>query len=208
MEEFKTLGQVIFQEIDGNYVLKEVYQSILTAYGKGLLGVSLDSSTIDVSQALTFADLLSKSVDESRSESHKCWAQEIALLLKALFPGDEEVQYALGSILSSVSNYRGLQLESKGYKSGDLLERIYDEFNKSRLRIPTEHEKYFFEPQKRMFDGFENKQFSFSAPTSLSDNWETKSVILFILGPKRKLWNMLRSTLIHLIQWMILSYMN
>ena len=171
MIEYKTLGQAIFQEIEGNYLLKDVYQSILTAYGKDLLGVSSDLSSIDVSQALTFADLLSKSVDESRSENHKCWAQEIALLLKALFPEDEEVQYALGSILSSVSNYRGIQLESESYKSGDLLERIYDEFNKSRLRIPTEPEKYFFEPQKRMFDGFENKQFSFSAPTSLGKSF-------------------------------------
>ena len=30
MEEFKTLGQSIFQEIDGNYVLKEIYQNQTT----------------------------------------------------------------------------------------------------------------------------------------------------------------------------------
>lgn len=187
MEEFKTLGQSIFQEIDGNYVLKEIYQSILAAYGKKLLGVSSDTANIEVSKALTFADLLSKSVDESRSENHKCWAQEIALLLKVLFPDDEEVQYALGSILSSVSNYRGLQLESEGYKSGDLLERVYDEFKKSRLRIPTEPEKYFFEPQKRMFDGFDNKLFSFSAPTSLGKSFVMQMFIKSkIISDERK----------------------
>lgn len=172
MEQYKTLAQALYSEIEGDYLLRYLYQKLLVEYGTKTLSRTQEiRPEIDLEQILTYSDLLSKSTHETRSEIHKCWAQELVLLLKALYPENKYVEYYLGSILSSISNFRGLSIEAKGYASYDFFDRLFDEYKKNKLRIRTEQGKYFFEPQKRIIEGFEGANFSFSAPTSLGKSF-------------------------------------
>lgn len=172
MEEFLTLGQAIYQEIDGDERLRSIYQKLLKAYGAKLFGLEYSLlSEEELNLSLVFADLLSKSIDEEKKEKHKLWAQEIILLLSELYPDNSDVNFMTGSVLTSISNYKGLRIQKNNYHSGDILEELCNELKKRYLRIPTEQGMYFFEPQKEIFNNFESSYFSYSAPTSLGKSF-------------------------------------
>lgn len=117
MEE-TTIGAVLFDGIEENPYLNELYDAILYNYGRQLFGLTnLPEKEISVPAALRFADILSKSVHTQNEETHKLWAQEIVALLNALRPDDELIQYYLGSVLTSVSNFRGVSLKAADYVS-------------------------------------------------------------------------------------------
>lgn len=93
MEE-TTIGAVLFDGIEENPYLNELYDAILYNYGRQLFGLTnLPEKEISVPAALRFADILSKSVHTQNEETHKLWAQEIVALLNALHPDDELIQY-------------------------------------------------------------------------------------------------------------------
>ena len=52
--------------------------------------------------ALRFADLLSKSTHAVNRDKHKMWAQEIIILLHALYPDNPDVTYEVSSRLSDL----------------------------------------------------------------------------------------------------------
>lgn len=107
-----TLGEEIYSEIENNEYLNEIYQNILLKYADELFGSNSLPMELNMKHALRFADLLSKSVDPKMSEKHKNMAQEMVLLLHTLCPESKEVDYYTGSVLTSVTNYRGLQTVS------------------------------------------------------------------------------------------------
>lgn len=78
MSEKKTIGEIIYADIEGNAYLNEIYEAILCNYSLQLfqLGNRKSNNTFDLMDALRFADILSKSDHPERSDAHKMWAQE------------------------------------------------------------------------------------------------------------------------------------
>lgn len=177
MEE-TTIGAVLFDGIEENPYLNELYDAILYNYGRQLFGLTnLPEKEISVPAALRFADILSKSVHTQNEETHKLWAQEIVSLLNALRPDDELIQYYLGSVLTSVSNFRGVSLKAADYVSADFLDRIFTQVSKEYLRIPEAENEYFFRAQKEIYEKFNEPYFSYSAPTSLGKSYIMRTFI-------------------------------
>ena len=177
MEE-TTIGAVLFDGIEENPYLNELYDAILYNYGRQLFGLTnLPEKEISVPAALRFADILSKSVHTQNEETHKLWAQELVALLNALRPDDELIQYYLGSVLTSVSNFRGVSLKAADYVSADFLDRIFTQVSKEYLRIPEAENEYFFRAQKEIYEKFNEPYFSYSAPTSLGKSYIMRTFI-------------------------------
>lgn len=177
-----TIGTAIYKDLEKNEYLNELYDAILYNYGLQLFGLKqLTAKKINVRDALRFADILSKSIDPEKAEIHKLWGQEIAALLGALYPKDEEVEYYLGSVLTNVSNFRGVTLREKAtehkYVSGELFEKLFTEYSKEYLRIPASPDKFFFRAQKEIYDRFDAPYFSYSAPTSLGKSYVMRMFI-------------------------------
>ena len=82
-----TLGENIFKDIETNEYLQETFDAILYNYSLHLFGLkNRDRHSLNIDDALRFADLLSKSTDKEKSDRHKVWAQEIVALLNTLYP--------------------------------------------------------------------------------------------------------------------------
>lgn len=176
-----TIGAVIYDDIEENAYLNELYDNILYNYGLQLFGLNFLRKEVNVRDALRFADILSKSIHPEKAEMHKLWGQEIAALLAELYPENGEVEYCLGSVLTSVSNFRGVSLRetitNKEYISADLFEKLFIHLSKDYLRIPAAPDKYFFRVQKEIYDHFEDPYFSYSAPTSLGKSYVMRMFI-------------------------------
>ena len=127
-----TLGHAIFTGLEKNEYLNEIYDALLPNDF-----LRLFQKEVDTEDALRFADLLSKSVNTEQSERHRSLAQEIITLLNALNPDDEEIQYVMGAVLSSTSNYLGLQHSVPDFQENNVLDRLSDEINRDYLRIPS-----------------------------------------------------------------------
>lgn len=106
------LADAIYSDILENEYLQELYNAILHNYAVKLLGNS-DRDCVDLNMidALRFADILSKSAYSKNSEVHKSLAQEIVTLLDYLYPGDEDVEFYAGSVLTNTCNFRGRELK-------------------------------------------------------------------------------------------------
>lgn len=167
-----TLGDNIFKDIESNEYLREIYNAILFNYSLALFDIqNEEKKQFDLTDALRFADLLSKSTDPQKADYHKVWAQEIVALLNTLYPGNNSVKFVMGSVLSNVCNYRGLSLRSNSYKPTNTFEEAYEEYKKSLLKIPSQSEGYFFKSQKAVYDSLNKERFSYSGPTSMGKSF-------------------------------------
>lgn len=129
------------------------------------------SKTVDKTDALRFADLLSKSTHSANSDKHKMWAQEIITLLYSLYPDDPTVSFYAGSVLTSTGNYQGKNLVAKDYQSNTILDHVYTEYTKDLLTIPAMPEFQFLRSQKRVYDHLTDQYFSYSGPTSMGKSF-------------------------------------
>ena len=164
---YATLGESIYNKIDNNEYLHELYETILYNYSMSLIGDLKRKKPIKKEHALRFADILSKSFDHPNSERHRAWAQEIIALLNAIYPDDAGVKAYASSILSTIGNYRGLELIKTKYKNISFLDELFESFNLEYLKIPHQENMYFFHPQKEIYDHLDDLAFSYSGPTSL-----------------------------------------
>lgn len=173
-----SLGDVIFAGIDHNPYLIELYDHILYNYALSLFGITkLTPKEVDVAAALRFADVLSKSTDEDKSDRHKIWAQEIVALLKETQPDNPAVLDYFGTVLLSTENFRGLAMNAPNYQGRTLLDRFYTEFSREFLSIPAEKDKQFFRPQKEVYDRLTEPYFSYSGPTSMGKSFVMRMFI-------------------------------
>lgn len=161
-----TLGESIFNKIETNEYLQELYKTILYNYSMTLLGHEQRKKPLRKDHALRFADILSKSYGHENSERHRAWAQEIVALLNSIYPDDAKIKAYASSVLTSIGNYRGLQLIKTKYKTTSFLDELYTCFDMDYLAIPYQENKYFFHSQKEIFDHLEDPAFSYSGPTS------------------------------------------
>ena len=197
----------IYREIDKEPYLNEIYEALLYNYSLELFGLDRPQKQIQIKHAVLFADLLSKSTYAPTKDRDHQWGQEIATLLHLVYPQDEAVRYYLGSVLSAVGNYRGLKAPVvSGYRSADILDGIFYEFDKERHLIPGKTDEYFFHDQKTVYDRLGEPCFSYSGPTSMGKSFvvqtyikeriENGSVVNFaILVPTKALINEVRSNM-------------
>lgn len=166
------LGDAIYSDIDSNEYLKEIHDNLLYNYAMKMLG-TLDRSSkpVDKTDALRFADLLSKSTHPTNSDKHKMRAQEIITLLYSIYPNDPTVSFYAGSVLTSTGNYQGRNLVAKDYQSSTVLDHVYTEYTKDLLTIPAMPEFQFLRSQKRVYDHLTDQYFSYSGPTSMGKSF-------------------------------------
>lgn len=168
----KRLGDTLYQDIDNNSYLIELYNDILYNYSLMLFGnAKVAQKQVNISHALRFADILSKSVHPQRAEKHKIWAQEIVALLNALYPKDETVKFYIGSVLTNAGNYRGLGQHASIFVGTDLLDQSYNEYIRGLMSIPADPELYFFKSQKAVYNELGKQFFSYSGPTSMGKSF-------------------------------------
>ena len=174
-ESIKTIGQLLYDGIDENEYLNEIYDSILFNYTAGLFKLDVARKDIDLAHALRFSDILSKSVDVERGDKHRIWAQEIVALLMAITAPNSEgsgmIQQYLGSVLYSSGNYQGLSIKAKNYQSIDPLDRLYNGYKREYFHVPASPDKYFMQSQKAVYDHFNDEYFSYSGPTSMGKSF-------------------------------------
>lgn len=133
---------------------------------------------VNVQDAMQFADLLAKCTYSPTAKRNQQWGQEIAILLKLVYPDEPLVKYNLGSVLSVVGNYRGLKTPMvKGYRNVDVFDQIFYEYDKSNHKIPGMEEEFFFRDQKSVFEQLKGKFFSYSGPTSMGKSFVVQTYI-------------------------------
>lgn len=208
----ETLAEALYRDIEKDEYLQEIYGDLLYNYSIKLFDSERRPREINIKDALRFSDLLSKSTYTPTADRDRLWGQEIAILLRLLYPQDEIVRYYLGSSLSAVGNFRGLCSEAVGeYNSTDLLDQIFYEYDKDEHRIPGKEEEYFFHDQMLVYRGMDKKFFSYSGPTSMGKSFVVQTYIqeqvkngstenYAILVPTKALINEAKSNLIGALQ--------
>lgn len=169
----RTLGSAIFAEIENNDYLGKLYARLLQGYGMHAFNMDQGELFTNKEKAdiLRFADILSKSNDPEKSDGHKIWAQEIAILMNELYPDDALVKAYAGNVFSSVGNHKGLELVNNAYSEPNALEEIFAQFRSDYLSIPAEPGERFFGEQKIAYDHLTDECFSYSAPTSMGKSF-------------------------------------
>ncbi|MCM1530339.1 MAG: hypothetical protein NC093_10145, partial [Alistipes sp.] len=148
MDKKNTFGYALFNDIERNKYLNELYDALLFNYCRHIFHSSSDKKEFDLNDLIRFADLLSKSVNVDNSETHHSLAQEIVTLLGILEPDNLLVRDAVGSVLSQLNNYLGLSHAAPDYYEPSIFKRITNEYEKSLLQIPSEEGGYFLRSQK------------------------------------------------------------
>lgn len=167
-----TFGERLFSRIDDNAYLQKLYHGILINYSKRLFGLDeIEEQTVNIDDALTFADVLSKSCGTNLSDIHKTRAQEMVALLYDMYPHDEQIKYYLGSILANTGNFLGMKRLTPEFENASLLERMFMHFNMGYLSVPSDEETRFFPAQKEIYDNLSRPYFSYSAPTSMGKSF-------------------------------------
>ena len=208
----QSLAEALYVDIDKNEYLNEIYDSLLYNYSIKIFNSQKQHKEVNIKDALRFADLLAKSSIPEKRDRHRLWGQELVILLSIVYPENSSIKYYLGSILSTVGNYRGLQSTYKdGYKTSDVFDGLYFEYDKSILRIPGHEGSYFFHDQKDVYEGLSSKYFSYSGPTSMGKSFVVQTFIkqqiengstnnYAILVPTKALINEIRSDIIGSLQ--------
>ena len=146
MSEFRevTFGEHLFSKIDENAYLNKLYHNILWNYSRRLFQLNeKEEKPVDIDDALTFADILSKSYGTSLADVHKTRAQEIAALLYEMNRDNEDVKYVLGSVLTNTGNFLGFNKYTPEYRGATVLERLFAHFNMEYLTIALPKGKLF-----------------------------------------------------------------
>ena len=174
-----SLGRAIFSGIEKNEYLNEIYDALLYNYFLQLFRIEgTDRKEVDTEDTLRFADLLSKSIGTDYAEQHRSLAQELITLLDVFEPGNGQIRYVMGSVLSNTSNYLGLQHSVPDFEETNVLDRLSAEITKDYLRIPSEENSYFLRSQKAVFDHIsEDSFFSYSGPTSMGKSFVMRMFI-------------------------------
>lgn len=100
------------------------------------------------------------------------------MLLKELYPENEEIKKIYISVLSSIKNYRGIRENS--YFNSDVREFISQYIEKELYKIePNDEENYFVRDQKNIYSTLQKEKFySYSGPTSMGKTFVIRKFII------------------------------
>ena len=184
------LGNYIYGDILENGYLKLLYKKLIHLYFENVIKVDSKESlsTKEKIDLLRFADILSKSTEDSKRDTHNNIAQSIISMMNKLYFGDELVQYVNGSVLTNVNNYLGLDKNFSGYYNRDVMEFIKEEVQRDSYYIPNTDKSYFINTQKLAYERIKmNDYYSFSAPTSMGKTFLIRTYIKeSVLAGKQK----------------------
>ncbi len=174
------LGNYIYGDILENEYLKLLYKKLISLYFKNIIKI-ISKETLSKKEKidlLRFADILSKSTEESKRDTHNNIAQSIISMMNKLYFGDALVQYVNGSVLTNVNNYLGLDKNFSSYYNRDIVEFIKEEVQRDSYCIPNSDKGYFINTQKLAYDRIKgNDYYSFSAPTSMGKTFLIRTYI-------------------------------
>lgn len=214
MEQIKkSIGDWLFENIEENIYLKKLYNNLIIQYSCMLQGNTFYLSSKEIKDLHRFADLLSKSTENIKAAFHKNIAQNIVCILDKLDLNERINSVFMGSVLTNINNYVGLEGKCKGYKNTDLIESMVEVIVKEAYRLPKEcGDNLFFDASQGVaFDNIKNQDYySFSGPTSMGKTFLVKMFIktqivkgekynYVILVPSRALINEVRSEIIDVI---------
>ena len=173
---YNQVQDLLFTKLESSPVLKNLFSKLLQAYTSFNFGNPiLDLDEKDINKLLYFAGLLSKSPNANQ----KIIAEEIVALLDKLYPNNDNIKKGKLDVLSSCTNYIGLNLEKTKLNNDDLMQDLSYDIQKASLKIPYSDD-YFLENQKEIFDSFDKYQFvSYSAPTSLGKSFVMRAFLKY-----------------------------
>ena len=203
-----TLGEHIFSKIDNNTYLQKIYRGILFNYSIKIFSFDdLPKKQINITDALAFADLLSKSCGTNLTDLHRTRAQEIVALLHDMFPNDKNINLYFASVLAATGNFLGLERTCQYFENPSFMDNLFMHYHRNYLTVPTDEEMTFFPAQKRIYNSISSRYFSFSTPTSMGKTFLMRIFIkekiiggekanFAILIPTRALINEVKSEII------------
>ncbi len=174
------LGEYIYSDIEKNTYLISLYTNLIKKYAINIFNVTdiEKENSINIKDLLRFADILSKSTNDLKKQKHNNIAQNIVVLLKELYPENEEIKKIYISVLSSIKNYRGIRENS--YFNSDVREFISQYIEKELYKIePNDEENYFVRDQKNIYSTLQKEKFySYSGPTSMGKTFVIRKFII------------------------------
>ncbi len=147
------LGEYIYSDIEKNTYLISLYTNLIKKYAIKVFNITEmeDEIFINIKDLLRFADILSKSTNDLKKQKHNNIAQNIVVLLKELYPENDEVNKIYTSVLGSIKNYRGIKEDN--YFNSDIREFISQYIEKELYKIePNNEENYFVRDQKKIYN--------------------------------------------------------
>lgn len=173
------IGNLLFSDIDQNEYLNELYEQILYNYAIKQLNLTHIQNYADfnVTDALRFADLLSKSTHPEKREQHHILAQEIVTLLLYSHPDNETIRIYAGFVFSNTGNYPGRKLIASAVDHTDMLDELFSAFRSDYLAIPGETDMKFLAAQKKVYQRLKDEYFSYSGPTSMGKSFIMRKFI-------------------------------
>ena len=180
---YNQVQDLLFTKLESSPVLKNLFSKLLQTYTSFNFGNPVsDLAEKDINKLIYFASLLSKSPNANQ----KIIAEEIVALLDKLYPNKENIKKGKIDVLSSCTNYIGLNLEKTKLNNDDLMQDLSYNIQKVSLKIPYSDD-YFLEDQKEIFDSFDKYRFvSYSAPTSLGKSFVMRAFLKFKVADNYK----------------------
>ena len=177
----KKLGRYLYDNLKNNTYLRKLVKILLIQYAYCLFGVNWKLTQKQKNDLLRFADLLSKSINESGAAKQRNLALRIIALLTKMYPQDPDVAIVNNEVLSSLKNF--LPRNGASYKQTITLSQLWNEaindYQKRKRQIPGQRGEFFFGKQDEIFQSLGDYLNSFSAPTSMGKTFLIKKYIEF-----------------------------
>lgn len=204
-----SLSFYLLNDIEHDGFLCQQYERLLSDYIDCIIYKKTLSYDNAYQSMLRYAEILSL----SDVEVHQNLAQQIVILLSALFPFENEVLFYKKAIYLNVSNFVSAQMihTQETLAEDDIFRSIETEVHKIVNRIP-DSDKLLFNTQYIALSGlYSNQFFSFSAPTSMGKTFIITNYIrekiregteesFIILVPTRALLSEIAGTMIEQFQ--------
>lgn len=160
-EDKKSLGDWLYANIEENSYLQKLYNKLIVQYTNKLQLKEFCLTEIEIKHLYRFADILSKSTDKKKVSFHKNIAQNIVCILEKMYPENNLNRIYMGSVLTNVNNYVGLDGKCKDYRNPDIVEGLIESVVKESYRLPEAcgNDMFFDASQEIAFTNIKNQDY-------------------------------------------------